>query len=88
MSRETERHGRPPSGGPVRSFRKEHRSSRFTRSLRDLCSLREEILVPNTLMIRGYVIIEYKTTYPIPNSAYQLRSYGNMNVQIVQLVFT
>ena len=41
----TERHGRPPSGGPpgpVRSFRKEHRSSRFTRSLRDLCSLREE----------------------------------------------
>ena len=42
VSRETERHGRPPSGGPVRSFRKEHRSSRFTRSLRDLCSLREE----------------------------------------------
>ena len=26
----TGRHGRPPSGGPVRSFRKEHRSSRVT----------------------------------------------------------
>ena len=38
----TERHGRLPSSGPVRSIQKEHSSSRFTRSLRDLCSLREE----------------------------------------------
>ena len=35
--------GRPPTGGPVRSDRKEPRSSRVTTSLRDFVPLREEL---------------------------------------------